>query len=156
VRDGTNRALTYLLAAALVLSVAGAAHVASSGGATSQPHTAFYVLGSEGNASSYPESLAVGEAGTVTVGLTNREQTETAYTLRVRAGNRTVTTRTLTLASGETWEGAVTFAPRAPGPVRVHFLLYRNASPPADDPYRRLWLRVNATESPGTATGGGG
>ena len=68
-----ERALTWILAIALVVAVAGVVYVAVNPPETTDPYTEFYVLGPDGNASEYPTRLAPGETDEVILGVSNHE-----------------------------------------------------------------------------------
>jgi len=68
-----SRVATWVLAIALVVSVAAVVYVALTLQDMTDPYTEFYVLGPDGNASEYPTRLAPGEMGEVIVGVSNHE-----------------------------------------------------------------------------------
>lgn len=145
-RDDFERALTWLLAFALVVSIVGVAYVATTPQETNgRPYTEFYVLNSEGNASNYPTNLSVGETGSLIVGISNHEDEPVTYTVALTLENRLVATRTVDVAEKRTWRGRFSFAARSPGDKRLQIVLYRGQDVDVSSkPYRslRLWISV--------------
>lgn len=143
-RERIERALTWTLAALLLLSLLGVVYVAVTPGSTTDPFTEFYILGPDGNASGYPTNLSVGETGTIIVGITNHEQREMQYTVALANNDSAITTRTVSVEDEATWEDRFTFTPETPGRLRLRVLLYRGDSADLnEEPYRRLRLYVN-------------
>ncbi|MFB6111760.1 MAG: DUF1616 domain-containing protein [Halobacteriaceae archaeon] len=137
-----ERALTWVLAIALVLSLGGVVAIAVNPPDTSPPFTEMYVLGPDGNASGYPTALAPGETGTVIVGISNHEDREVSYDLLVTWNGTVTQTRTVTVADGATRELRLTLtAPPREGEYRVRFLLFKGD--PGGEPYRYLRLFVD-------------
>jgi uncharacterized membrane protein len=161
-REDVERALTWVLAVALVVSLAGVVYVSMTPEQAGEPYTEFYVLGTDGNASDYLSNLSVGERGRFVVGITNHERRSVTYTVVLRTdggtlGTRTATfandeirtdgetlgTRTATLANDETWERELSVTRERASQRRLRLLLYTGDSPDFDaEPYRRLrlWL----------------
>lgn len=151
-RETLDRVVTVVLLALLAISLVAVIYLAVNPIQTTDPYTEFYLLGPDGNASNYPTQLEPGEEGTVIVGITNHEAEEVTYHLRVVARNRTLATRSPSLANEETWEEEVSFRLEESGQYRVRFLLYK--TPPSDppgEPYltTRLLVTVGAeTDTP--------
>lgn len=145
-KDSHERLLTWILIFVLVASVAGVGYVAVTPRQTTDPYTEFYVLGSPANASNYPTNLSVGETGTLVVGITNHEHRNTAYTVSIVLGNRTVTARTMIISEGETWEGEFAFTPTSAGRKQLSIRLYRGTVEHSNEPYRVLRLWVDASQ----------
>jgi uncharacterized membrane protein len=146
--EDTERKLTLALVLVLVVSVAGVVYVSMTAGEEAEPFTEFYVVGAEGNASEYPTQLTVGETRSVVVGISNHEHSDTEYTVVLVLGNRTVTTRSATVANGRTWESEFSVTPRSVGRTDLRILLYRGeAADRSEDAYRRLRLRVWVAEN---------
>lgn len=105
--------------------------------------TEFYILGLEGQAVDYPESIVVGEVECVVVGIINREQETMTYRVEVIVdGSRSNEVGPLTLEQKQKWEQEVCFqAMRAGERQKVEFVLYSN-----EEPYRLLHLWVNVGE----------
>lgn len=144
-KETAQKVLTAILAVALVVALAGVVYIALTPQQATDPYTEFYILGAEGNASDYPTNLTAGEEATVTVGVTNREQQQVTYTMLVTAGDRLLTSRTLTVGNERTWEEPVQYTLNRTGDVRVRFLLYQGSNPTGNaEPYRlaRLWTNV--------------
>jgi uncharacterized membrane protein len=108
--------------------------------------TEFYILGPEGKATGYPEELKVGEEGTVTVVVINREQEETKYRLEVRIDGVTRNEReSIELMPDQKWEERIGFTPEKAGKdQKVEFLLYKNGR---SEVYLdlHLWIDVDVT-----------
>ena len=91
--------------------------------------TEFYILGLDGKATDYPKTLKKGNAGSVIVGIVNREHVDVTYQLSVKQGD-TVINRTgpITLVNEQKWEQQVSFTLTKTGNnQKVDFLLYKNA-----------------------------
>lgn len=141
-----SRALTWVLAIALLCSVGGVVYVAANPPETTDPYTEFYILGPSGNASGYPTNLTVGERGELIVGVSNHEHETTTYTVALVLANQTVETRTITVADEETWQETMAFTAQEPGRQRLRILLYHGEET-TGEPYRwlRLWVNVSAS-----------
>lgn len=139
----TKRAVTGVLAVALLASIGGVVFFAANPPPATEPFTEFYVLGPDGTASDYPTNLSVGESGTVIVGVTNHEHEAVSYTVVMTIGDETIRERPVRLADEETWEGELSFTAQEPGRQRLRLELYRGEST-SGEPYRslRLWLSV--------------
>ena len=111
----------------------------------SESFTEFYILGTEGKAADYPEKLAMGEEGTVIVGIINREHEPVTYRIEVVIeGDKNNEAGPVELEHDEKWEGIVAFTPNEPGEdQKVVFLLYKQGQ---TDVYRSLHLWVDVTE----------
>lgn len=151
-RQRAERVLTWVLAIALVLSLAGVVYVALVPPQTGDTFTEFYLLGPNGNASEYPTNLTTNETGTVIIGVSNHERKSVEYRVRVTRNGTQTAERTISVADGETREFRVNLtAPADPGRYRFRFLLYNETSP---DPYlrTRLWIQVRNESVFGNAT----
>ena len=103
--------------------------------------TEFYVLGSDGKASDYPQELAVDEQGAVIVGIINREHTgNVSYSIDVRVDSKSIgTSNPIVLNNNECWEQSVVFRLWQVGNgQKVEFVLYKDNSP-----YKECYLWVN-------------
>lgn len=143
-----ERQLTLLLAGAVLVSALGVMYLSATPDERADPFTEFYIEGAEGNASDYPQNLSVGETGTLTVGIGNREQRTMQYTLVMRLGDETIRTQRITVEDDEQWERERSFTPSSAGRKRLHLSLYQGdeASPDAE-PYRTLYIWVTVEES---------
>lgn len=144
IRERAERALTWFLAIALVVSLGGVVYVAIEPPETTDPYTEFYLLGPTGNASGYPTALEPGETGPLVVGISNHEHERTNYRAVVVWNSSQTQERQVTVADDETREFWMNVtAPESTGKYKVQVLLY-NSSQSVDDPYQslRLWVRV--------------
>lgn len=139
--DRTERLATRILAVALVVALVAVALSTVAPIGTGEPYTEFYVLGPNGTASDYPETVSVGEPATVRVGVRNVERQPRTYTLLLRTNETTLATRELTLDRQEVWEEPVEFSFASPGTKRLHIELYDGETTDGE-PYRRLRLFV--------------
>jgi uncharacterized membrane protein len=142
-REGIERAVTWVLAVTLVVALVAVAAIAVNPPETTDPYTEFYLLGPDGNASGYPTTLSPGESGDLVVGITNHEQREVTYTLRVTWNGTVTQEHTIEVADEETVEEALAItAPPDPGRYNVRFELFRGEV--SGEPYRfgRLWVTV--------------
>ena len=114
-RSDVNRTkvLTLILAAILLLAIAGTILIVLFP-QPSEPFTEVYLLGPGGKASGYPTNLTVGQTGNVTVGVVNHENANVDYRLVATLANKTVTTKTFSLANGP-WEDSISFTPTTRG-----------------------------------------
>lgn len=141
-RQRAERVLTWVLAIALALSLAGVVYVALVPPQTGTAFTEFYLLGPDGNASGYPTNLTTNETGTVIVGISNHERKSVEYRMRVTRNGTQTTERTVSVADGDTSEFQVNLtAPADPGRYRVRFLLFNETSSDPDL-QTRLWIQV--------------
>lgn len=146
--DRSNRRLTWLLAAAVVLSTLGVVYASATPNQRIDPYSELYLKGLDGNASDYPQNLAVGETGRLVVGLSNHENRAMEYTLVFRLGNETIESRTVTVGDRETWEREYAFTPDSSGRKRFEVRLYRGSeASPSAEPYKSVYLWVAVEES---------
>ena len=112
---------------------------------TREKFTEFYILGSEGKATDYPEELKVGEEGTVTVGIINRENEVVRYRLEVRIDGVINNEKgPVDLVHDEKWEEIIGFTPGRDGDnQQVQFLLYKNRQ---SEFYLELHLWIDVEE----------
>ena len=108
-----TKVLTLILAAILLLAIAGTILIVVLP-QPSEPFTELYLLGPGGKASGYPTNLTVGQTGNVTVGVVNHENANVDYRLVATLANKTVTTKTFSLANGP-WENSISFTPTTRG-----------------------------------------
>lgn len=147
-----------LLSVFLIMAVVGA--VVALGHVIATPRvgerfTEFYILGLEGKAEHYPETLKVGEVGRVILGIANHEQEQTSYRVEVRINGEQTKLRIsnedrdaveVEVGQEQKWEGAVGFVPWKVGErQKVEFLLYKGVYTEA---YLglQLWVDVERKE----------
>ena len=137
-----ERLLYGLLGLALVLFAIGATAII----VTPKPGerlTEFYILGPEGLAENYPREATVGQAVTVTVGITNREGRWSQYRVEAWAdGELLQSIGPIPLPDGATQEWPLELVLRKAGEdVKIELLLYIDWG---TDAYRslRLWMKV--------------
>lgn len=103
----------------------------------------FYLTGSNGRTADYPTNLALGENGTVTIGIINHEDQDVAYKIVVTLDNTTIGgVGNIRLSNTMTWQQNYTFTSQKIGSkMPLEFQLYKEGS---DEPYRnlKLWLTV--------------
>ncbi len=150
-RQGASwrRRLVASLPAAVLLTAAvgfaAAIYLTASSATDAERFTEFYVLGPDGRADSYPETLREGETATVVVGVANREGHRASYRVFIESGGSRSEVGSFALADGQRWERAATLTPTARRRGReFRFLLYRNAMPGS---YRRLYLRLDVEQA---------
>lgn len=110
---------------------------------TGEKFTEFYILGPDGKADSYPRELAVGEQGSVIIGIVNREHVDNlSYYVEIRIDGELIDiTSPITLDHNKKWEQPLDFCPLKAKPnQKVEFTLYK-----ANKPYEEchLWLNVS-------------
>lgn len=108
------------------------------------PTTAFYLLGEEGTAGRYVETVGCGCRFPVTLGVINNEQDVKLYSIRMRIGDhRPRTLAQITLEPSHSWEERFAVAIEQCGIVhRVVFDLLEGQS---ESPYRTVYQRVRTT-----------
>jgi len=124
--------------------------------------TEFYVLGSDGNASGYPTTLNVSQAGSVLLEIVNHEAASVNYTVRVdlvgvvatynatTGGNETMDVNqttwswyNVTLDNGQDWKQRYTFQIDYAGLWKVRFVLSKSRD--ISSIYRELHLFIRVT-----------
>lgn len=143
---------TALAVLTFLAAVGGATYLAFGAPADRDPYTSLYLLNESGEASGYPNELAVGEAAIVRVGVVNREGERRRYRVLVTLAGRNVTDYGLRLAHGARDERPVTFSAREPGRHRLRVRVFLPDG--GSDPYRRASIRVVVSERNETATSG--
>lgn len=108
--------------------------------------TAFYLLGEEGMAGSYPEEVRLGQPFPATLGIINKEQSAASYRIEMQAGSQEAEILAqVKLEPNETWEQTFYVAVKQSDSVaaRVDFYLYIESS---RVPYRSLHQRVRIAD----------
>jgi len=141
--------LTRLLAVALVVALAAVVSVAVAPDQTGRQFTEFYLLNESGVAANYPDSLSVGETGTVAVGISNRRQSPVTHAVVVTFADRSVAEYGRTLAARETHERPVSFRPERSGEFLLRAELHAGDEPGGDP---EQTLRLHVTVHDGTPT----
>jgi len=142
-----DKALTVILIASILLSVATLAYVVAVP-KQGEKFTEFYLLGPEGKADKYPTRYSLGDSKPVIVGIVNHEYRNVTYDLVVALNDTASVTslysERLVLGDNQTWEKAVDLKPdRAGTNMKMEFLLYADGNMTA--PYRECHLWVNVT-----------
>jgi uncharacterized membrane protein len=95
--------------------------------------TEFYILGSEGKATDYPDILKIGEEARMIIGIINHEQREMSYKVEVIISNKiNYVIEPIDISNEEKWEAKIGFVPEEVGEKqKVEFVLYESdkASP---------------------------
>jgi len=109
--------------------------------------TEFYILGPEGKADNYTTKYAIGEKGTIIVGIINHEYRPMKYTMEIKLQNESLplpeNQKKINLANNEIWKEPVTFTPSTEGKnMKLEFLLFNETEKMI--PYRdlHLWIDV--------------
>ena len=138
-----NKTLSIVLA--LVILATAAAFVYTVAVPAAEPLTEFYMLGAGGQAGRYPQRLAPGEEGALTMVIVNRERETLDYRVEIRVDGVTQgELGPVTLGHGEELEQAVSFVLDRPGPgQKVEFLLYRQGQ---SGVYESVYLLVDVEE----------
>lgn len=154
-RSGASRYVSWIdggLAVLLALAVIGAGAVAVYAGAkNTQPYSEFYLLGAEGKAAEYPQSLEVGQKAQLTLVVSNHEQQSMVYTIKInQQGGRVLidgyeqNEASLTLASGQALTYAITFSFDNTGDAqKLEFDLYKANEA---DIYLQTYLKLDVTD----------
>jgi uncharacterized membrane protein len=163
-----NKTLTVILFV-VVFGTLGVLGYSVTHPVVSEKFTEFYILGLEGKADSYPAlfKLEQGQTagvsydggktyisdklGELTLGIINRQQEKTTYSLKVHVDGQPVNVYydrvrvpldRIVLQQDEKWEKKIGFAPLHSGKnQKVEFLLYRNNQP---SPENSLLLLISA------------
>jgi uncharacterized membrane protein len=139
-----DRLLNIMLALAAVVCICTIVYAIATP-KTGEKFSEFYILGTEGKAENYPRDVKLGSPISLTIGVTNHEQTETTYTVKViidGVNNRVLPM--ITLAPEQKQEQAISFTPAKVGEnQKVEFLLFKNAE---TEPYLTLHIWVNVSQ----------
>jgi len=155
-----DKVLTVALAASIV-SVTGTLVYVNIATKSGMPSSEFYILGPTGNASGYPTVLAVGQPGTVIVGIANHEFVTVEYAIRVdlvgviilfnstcgcnqsqRVNSTTIAWLNATVPDGGNWSEQFTFTINVAATWQVRFLLLRANDLKATYEEVHLFVRV--------------
>ena len=141
-----DKALLGVLLISIIASIGAVAYAVATP-KVGESFTEFYIVGPGGMLGDYPQELALGEEGTITVGIVNHEHQATAYSIEVRIdGEQVQEIGPISLTHEEKWEEPVTFVPSKAGEdLKVDFLLYRDDE---SEPYRELDLRLDVKDAP--------
>ena len=121
-----NKVVSIILALAVLGTIGVLGYVISTPN-TGEKFTEFYILGIEGRAEGYPETLTVEEEGKVLMGIVNQERTSVSYRVKILiAGLPNREIGPVELAHGEKWEEEVRFIVAESGEQqKVEFRLYK-------------------------------
>ena len=147
-------AVDKALSITLIIAIIGAIGTLGYGIATpkvGESFTEFYILGPEGKAEHYPETLKVGKEGKVVLGIVNHEHERVSYQVEARIDGEKAKLRIggedrdmieVKLEHEEKWEKEVGFVPQKIGKKQeVEFVLYKEGEPYFKDP-PHLWIDV--------------
>lgn len=116
-----------------------------------QGYTEFYLLGENGKAEGYPRELLVGQEGSVTLVLVNKEQRQMTYQISIRQpdgkvwiNKKTGNDITVSLDNGQDWQGDITFVFNKPDEgQKLEFNLFTDDS---TEPYLGTYLKIDIEE----------
>ena len=120
---------------------------------TSEPFTAFYVLGSQKMAENYTTEYVSGESGTYIIGIRNNEYRTMNYKMEVRLENQSlplpVNLQNIRLEHNTTLEEPLVITPSIEGKsLKLEFLLFNDTEKNIPFQDLRLWINVtNATKT---------
>jgi uncharacterized membrane protein/LysM repeat protein len=128
---------------------AAAAFVATLRG-SSESFTEFYILGPDGRAEGYPQTLKLGDSLTVILGVVNHEGDDTGYEIEATVDGQVVgLIDSLKLEGGERWEEPVILVPSQAGNnQKIEFLLHKEEMDGMDEAYRAVHLWVDVEGPP--------
>ncbi len=131
------------LLAVLAMATAGITGCAGNLMHAQESFTEFYILGAKDRAAEYPQELRLGEDGTLTLSVVNREGRDSTYTVDITL-NGIVEEHfgPVILANGQKWVREASFTPSQVGyDQKVEFLLYKEGY---EGVYRQLhiWVHV--------------
>jgi uncharacterized membrane protein len=114
-----------------------------------QENTAFYILDANGKAVNYPTQLKLGKPEQIVVGISNGQNNDMEYTLKVVLSNGTQQSTLYSnhsiIASKQTWEQPIMLTPNISGSdMKLQFLLYR-AEETSTYKECHLWVNVTST-----------
>ena len=114
---------------------------------SSEKYTDFYLLDENGKVFNYPVNVKLGQNVIVTIGLVNKEQEETEYSVEVLMnGTKISDIGTIQLNSNQTWEDTYSYiATKLGTDERLDFVLYKDQSL---QPYLNplyIWFNVTAS-----------
>lgn len=143
-----NKAFAALLVVSMLASLGSVAYIIGNP-REGEPFTEFYILGPDRIAENYPTEYALGDSGTVVVGITNREYKTVDYTMEVRLENHSLplpeNQKYIRLDHNVSWEEPVTFTPTVEGKnMKLEFLLFNKTE--KNVPYRNVHLWINVTK----------
>jgi len=139
-----DRILTAVLVVIVLCAIVSLAYVIAMPKSGEQ-FTEFYVLGVDGNATTYPRDLTLGQQGNVLLGIVNHEEREIAYKIEVKIDDQTLDLLgPFSLADEQTQEIPYSFTPQKSGnQQRVQFLLLKD-EPATDEQELHIWIDVAA------------
>ncbi|MDG6244916.1 MAG: DUF1616 domain-containing protein [Methanolobus sp.] len=156
---GISPEVTRALMIAMVLSiiVAGAMFAYAKATRESETFSALYILGPDGKAENYPETISSSDPARVIAGIHNYEHAETNYILQVKLDNIILQEIEVSLGHNEKWEQELVLTPERfrQGRQKLEFLLHREEV--TNFPYRsvHLWLTQvlgsSVIETPGAS-----
>jgi uncharacterized membrane protein len=104
--------------------------------------TELFILGANNQAGDYPTNLTLNEAGNVTIGIVNREDSTTSYNLIATLNGVAISNQNYTLENNETKNINFTFIPKETGKNQtLTFNLYK--LPNNSTVYRSVFLHIN-------------
>jgi len=139
-----DKILSVALVGMILFAVGGLYCIAATPKA-GEKFTEFYILGPGGKAENYPRDIKTGEEKEVILGIVNHEYRPVSYDVQVRMdGYVKKQLGPFQLNHAEKREESVGFSVSEPHEnLKVELLLFKDGE---SDPYRSLYLRVNANE----------
>ncbi len=149
--------LRWLFAGSVALAAAGlfaAMYFAATSGNQGGKSTEFYVLGTGGEATSYPREGSVGEEMALLLRIVNHESRTVRYRIMIEAeGEKLAGKDKIELGDERTWEEEVRFTPKTEGQRQaIDLLLFKDTE---SDVYRSLRLWIDVKSSPLASTSAG-
>lgn len=145
--DRLDKVLTVILALAIITTIATFAYVVMSP-RQGELFTEFYVLGPNGQASTYPQNYNLGDSKPVIVGVINQEGRSTAYDLMIVLNNSTTASQLYSeqfiLDDNQTWEKSIEITPdRVGNNMKLEFLLFKDGNTTAEYRDTHIWINVS-------------
>ena len=107
-----------------------------------QDYTEFYIVDHNNNTTDFPINITQNSVEKIYIGITNQEQQDINYTIKVKKDNKTVFTNVKTLKDKENLQFPYYLDQTKTKGINqtITFELYKNDT---DNPYRTLLLRYN-------------
>ena len=138
-----DRVLSYVFGI-LIIIVIGLITYVSCSPPSQNNFTELYILGTDGKADNYPSVLAVGEEGSVILGIANHENKKTSYQIIIKIDESIYEEiGPVDLENEGQWEQEVKFIPDKAGEdIEVEFSFYKEAGEREYIDSLFIWLDV--------------
>jgi uncharacterized membrane protein len=140
-RMNFDKNVSYIIIILLVIAVGATVYIIVNP-SPNEKFTELYILGATDQAGNYPTNISLNEAGNVTIGIVNHEDSTTSYNLITTLNGVAISNQNYTLENNQTKNITFSFTPTKTGSNQtLTFNLYKQ--PNNGTVYRSVFLHIN-------------